>query len=135
MIKGIKVSRDHDTRMEQINDYIKELGGKKLRRTRNNWTGNLRVVFNSDRVGECGYTRHKKRGYMDEQCCFGDEKVFQKCHKPYDGISHYTFVKCEPGCWKKAVVVCVRQLSTSLDYYMTAHKAGECPYCYYITDF
>jgi len=151
MPKGIKLTGDNQQRLDQINNYIGELGGKKIRRRRNNFSGKLEYSFNGKRSGECDSTSSKKPESWNEQPCFGHNRVtverpwgedeieqsriFMKAKGQYDNVEHYTLVDCVESCWHEAIVVCVRELIVSQETYMTAHVAGKCPYCKYHTTY
>jgi len=145
-MKGIKLVGDQQEQAKQINDYIGELGGKKVKRVRNMFTGNLDFSFSGKRQGSCHTSSSKTKEAWDEQPCFGyrsvksksyyggmdeENRIHMKAHKRYDIVSHYTLVNCVAACFKEAIVVCVREMARSGDTYMTAHVAGECPYCTY----
>ena len=149
-MKGIKLEGTSQARNHQINEYIGELGGKKVRRRRKVWGafGNeLSLDFNTQRAGECYSNMSKDTQMWDEQTCFGikvivkerpwsqtfDDLAFvtMKAKGQYDSVTHYTLTNCTEACYKKAIVVCVRLTATGQEEYMTAHVAGECPYCIY----
>jgi hypothetical protein len=142
-MRGIKLTGNEREMLEQVNDYIGELGGVKIRKYHNAYTGNMDLSFNAKRSGECFSTHITDREGWCEQPCFGHQKkkgfkaykelnrVHQKAHRHYENVNHYTLTNCKAGCLFKAVVVCVRLLKTSHESYMTSHIAGQCPYCTY----
>jgi len=145
-MKGIKLEGNHQEQARQIVEYIGELGGKKPRRKRNMFSGDMDYHFSGKRQGSCHPTTGKIKEAWDEQPCFGyravksksyyggmeeQNRIHMKAKQKYDLVSHYTLVDCVSSCFNEAVVVCVRELKKSGDTYMTAHVAGKCPYCNY----
>jgi hypothetical protein len=146
-MKGIKLEGNYQEQARQINNFIAELGGKKIKRNRNAFSKKLEYNFSGKRAGACHPTTAKKKGVTwDEQPCFGyrvvkskshyggreeQNRIFMKAHSKYDIVSHYTLVDCLASCYHEAIVVCVRELKKSGEVYMVAHIAGKCPYCTY----
>ena len=146
-MKGIKLEGTDQEKNRQINDYIGELGGKKVRRRRSIFSQILVLDFNTKRTGQAFGNEAKDPKHWDDQQCFGikeievskpwgaatDElaRISSKAKGQYDTVEHYTLTDCTEECWKKAIVVCVRTMEKSENMYMTAHVAGECPYCNY----
>jgi hypothetical protein len=146
-MKGIKIEGDYQEMAVQINNFIIELGGKRVRRKRNAFTGKLEFNFTAKRAGSCHPTGVKSpREAWDEQPCFGyrvvkspsyyggseeQNRIHMKANSRYDIVSHYTLVDCLASCYHDAIVVCVRELKKSGEVYMVAHVAGKCPYCTY----
>jgi hypothetical protein len=147
MAKGIRLEGNEQDKLKQINDYIGELGGKKIRRKRNPFSSKLYLNFNTKRTGNACGSSSKRPSLWDDQACFGfktkerqvpwgrtyDEvaRVTSKAKGQYSEVDHFTLVDCSEECWKTAIVVCVRTTKVSDEQYMTAHVAGECPYCKY----
>jgi hypothetical protein len=146
-MKGIELVGTQQERNKQINDYIGELGGQKVRRRRSIFSQILQLEFNTKRSGQAARTTDKDPKHWDDQQCFGaheievqrpwgvgtDEqcRVSSRAKGQYDSVDHYTLTVCTEGCWQEAIVVCVRKLGVSGGEIMTAHVAGECPYCHY----
>jgi hypothetical protein len=146
-MKGIKLKGNYQERAYQINNFIAELGGKKIRRKRNLFSHKLEYNFSGKRAGACHpSTARKQATTWDEQPCFGyrtvqskshyggyeeQNRIFMKANHRYDIVSHYTLVDCKASCYHDAIVVCVRELKKSGDVLMVAHVAGKCPYCTY----
>jgi hypothetical protein len=146
-MKGIKIEGNFQEQAEQINNFIAELGGKKIKRNRNSFNNKLEFNFSDKRCGSCHPTTAKKKGLTwDEQPCFGyrvvkspsyyggeeeQNRILMKANQKYDIVTHYTLVNCEASCYHEAIVVCVRELAKSGDTFMVAHIAGKCPYCTY----
>jgi hypothetical protein len=146
-MKGIKLEGDYQERAKQINNFIVELGGKRVRRKRNVFSGKLEVNFSSKRCGCCHPSSSRRaKAAWDEQPCFGfrtvnntkmyggyeeENRIFMKANSRYDIVSHYTLVDCRASCYHEAIVVCVRELKKTGDVYMLPHIAGKCPYCTY----
>jgi hypothetical protein len=145
-LKGIKLVGTSTEKQEQINNYIGELGGRKVRKHRNVFSGNLDLHFSAKRLGECYPSHYSSGEHWCEQPCFGHRKeepkssnvafhemnrIHAKAHGHYDSVSHYTLINCKVGCLYKAIVVCVREMRHSQEQYMTSHIAGRCPYCTY----
>jgi hypothetical protein len=151
MAKGIRLEGKEQDRLKQINDYIGELGGKKIRRRRNIFSQKSLLNFNTKRTGNSCGSSSDKPSFWDDQACFGFKRkkmevyygtaytqvahVTSKAKGQYAEVDHYTLVDCTEECWKTAIVVCVRTMNISGEQYMTAHVAGECPYCKYHTNF
>jgi hypothetical protein len=149
-MKGIWLKGTEEEKLTMINDYIGELGGSKVRKRRNSFSGDLEIYFSGKRAGECCPTSEKDVEAWDNQPCFGFRleevkstsvyrpfhdrergRVHMKAKKWYSLVTHYTLLDCRRDCLFSSLVVCVRTLSTTDEEYMTTHIAGKCPYCTY----
>ncbi len=120
-----------------VSELCAQLGGMRMEYERNQFTRGRREY--SPAGSRQGFTQQHPPWVCADSCyhdepyeCFGGELVpYARPKAHYRSLCHYTITTCKRTCWKKNVVVCIREMIKSDRKLLSIHIAGECPYTHY----